>query len=420
MRRRSKLKASDFLRMVLFDHLQHSIPSLQQHALGIYDESGQKISKQAIDKRFNEGAQLFIQRLFEQMLSRQVSTGHLNSHLSRQFKSVKVLDSTEFKLPEHFAGTFVGYGSRSAAACAAVQLEYDVLSRKIHWLSLSNARESDKTFADRHMDSIEAGDLILRDLGYYNIDSYLKIEQRQAFYISRLKPQIAIYQKVSEDIYKPLSWSTILQRIKKSGNSCFDQGVYIGKEQKHAVRLMAWIIPENEQQKRLRKKKNRKGMISREDKIWSKLNVFITNITSDTMEAQQVYCLYKIRWQIEWMFKIWKSILNIDVVRKMKTSRLKCYLYSKLTWVLVCWDITGIAEQASWKEEGKLISPYKSFAILTAKAGECRNMLFSGGKMLSSWLTKIVEILVMYGGKETKNKKVQLSELLQLKQRKKR
>ena len=414
VQRNSKITARAFLQFLLFDHLQYALPSLQQHALSLYDNSGQPVSKQAVDRRFNEKALLFVAKLFETFLSQQLTDEHLPNHLSHHFKSVKVMDSTEFKLPDHFAEDFPGYSACNALACAAIQLEYDVLSRKIHCLSLSSARESDKTVADYRMNCIELGDLILRDLGYYRTDSYLKIEQRNASYISRLKAQVAIYQKNASG-YEALSWSDILEKIQKNGDESFDKWVYIGKEQKHPVRLIAWILPEEEQQKRLRKKQSKKGVIRKEDMIWSRLNVFITNISCDKIDAQQIYHLYKIRWQIELMFKIWKSILNIDAVRKMKTSRLKCYLFSKLIWVLMCWDITGMVESVSWKSNNKLISPYKCMAILKTKAMELKRILFDSRRLLRKWLIKITEVLTVYGWKENRKNKMRLSNLLGLK-----
>ncbi|WP_442781462.1 hypothetical protein [Clostridium sp. CF011] len=42
-------------------------------------------------------------------------------------------------------------------------------------------------------DTIKVGDLILRDLGYFNFEDFLYLEDRDAFYISRLKPNISVY-----------------------------------------------------------------------------------------------------------------------------------------------------------------------------------------------------------------------------------
>lgn len=401
--------------MLLFDHFQYALPSLQHHALSLCDSNGKPVSKQAIDKKFNDNTLSFIESLFEIFLGRQLRNEYMPSYLSNHFKSVKVMDSTEFKLPNHFAEDFPGYSACNALACAAIQLEYDVLNKKIHCLSISSARESDKTVADQRMACIEPGDLILRDLGYYSTDSYLKIEQRNAFYISRLKTQVAVYQKKAGG-YEALLWSDIVKNIETNQNHSFDEWIYIGKHQKHPVRLIAWVLPQEEQQKRLRRKQSKKGNIRKEDLIWSKLNMFITNIGKDIMDIQQIYHLYKIRWQIELMFKVWKSILNINISRKMKTSRLKCYLYSKFIWVLICWDITGIVESITWKNVGKLISPYKSMAILKGKASEFKNVLFGSREILKSWVIKIIEVLIIYAQKENKKNKIKLDELLQLKQ----
>ena len=82
-------------------------------------------------------------------------------------------------------------------------------------MSLENARVSDKTYADKRMEDIQPKELIIRDLGYYSIDSYKKIEDQKAFYISRLKAQIAIYDKTDKG-YLQLNWPAIIALIKKA------------------------------------------------------------------------------------------------------------------------------------------------------------------------------------------------------------
>lgn len=412
--RQRKFTASSFLRMMLFDHFQYQSPSLQQHALSLYQEGATDISKQAIDKRFNNNTVLFIEKLFEALLNQQQLNTHISSHLSAHFNSIKVMDSTEFKLPDCFAEAFPGYSACNALACAAIQLEYDVLSGEVHHFTLSNARQSDKTVADIRMDSIAGGDLILRDLGYYSVDSYLKIEQQKAFYVSRLKSQVGIYQQQSNS-YRKLSWSEILEQVQDSKNGNFDQWVYIGNEQKHPVRMVAWALPEDASQNRLQKKQSKKGKLRKEDMIWSKLNVFVTNIEREIVDVEQVYHLYKIRWQIELMFKIWKSIININVVHKMKPCRLKCNLYSKFIWILICRDITAIADVSYWRVNKALLSPYKCMAILKASAIRLKCVIFGSIKKLKEWMIKITEELMTYGYKENKKGRIKLSELLQLK-----
>lgn len=126
------------------------------------------------------------------------------------------MDSTEFKLPDSLAEDFPGYSASNALGCAAIQFEYDIISKNINSLSVENAKVSDKAYADKRMDNIKAGELIIRDLGYYSINSYEKIEARQAFYISRLKPRISIYEIDAKGNYTALGLTDLIDRIKKA------------------------------------------------------------------------------------------------------------------------------------------------------------------------------------------------------------
>lgn len=190
--------------------------------------------------------------------------------------------------------------------------------------------------------------------------------------------------------------------------------MYIGKETKKKVRLMAWLLEEDAQKKRLKKKMNKKGKTNNNDTLWSMLNVFITNIPFAEITSQEAYDLYKIRWQIELIFKIWKSILKMHLVRKMKPDRFKCYLYSKLLWVLLCWDITVSFEPVIWKRYKALLSPYKCYALLKNKAEQLVSMLFDAGEKLKEWLSKMLDSFGDFGMKENKKWRKNLMKLLNI------
>ncbi|HRP33412.1 MAG: IS4 family transposase [Bacteroidia bacterium] len=409
IRESKKIRAVDFLKMLLYDQMQYDCPSLQQHAFGLDASFCKKVSKEGLSKRFDNTAVLFIQKIFETYLQHNIGHDSIPTELKKKFKSVRILDSTEFKLSDSLANVFPGYSSASAMACAAIQFEYDIISKKVHSLTLGSANQSDKTYADQRMDNIEEGELLLRDLGYYSVDSYEKIEKRNAFYISRLKSQVKIYEQ-TKDGYKELSLSALVKRISKQG--FFDQTVYIGAKEKKEVRLLAWLLKEDAQKNRLAKKKGKKGKINKNDILWSKLNVFVTNVPAKDLTMQQAYELYKIRWQIELMFKTWKSVLKLNSVRKMKAERLKCYLYAKLLWVLLCWDITALSEQRIWSKTKTLVSLYKCYSLLKNRATEIKDILFNVDKRLKEWLLKMQDYFSIYGLKENKKGRKNIIEIL--------
>ena len=414
IRESKKLNAPLFLKMLLYDQLQYDNPSLQQHAFGLESTDHIVVSKEGLNKRFKETTVAFTEKILEAYLANSINHDTIATVLKDKFTAIRLLDSTEFKLPDSLVKVFPGYSSAGAASCAAIQFEYDILSKRICSLTLGNAKQSDKTFADDRMGNIKAGELIIRDLGYYSIDSYKKIEDKEAFYISRLKSQIKIYEK-KNDRYVELDLTKLINRIRKSSKHNFDQRVYIGCKEKKEVRLMAWLLEDDAQKNRLAKKKNKKGAINNNDILWSMLNVFVTNITKEDMPLQQAYELYKIRWQIELMFKIWKSILKLDVVRKMKADRLKCYLYTKLLWILLCWDITAISEPIIWSKQQKLISLHKCYALLKISALEVKDVLFDVNEKLKEWMVNMINLFGKYGLRENKKSRKNIAEILQYK-----
>ena len=98
----------------------------------------------------------------------------------------------------------------------------------------------------------------------------------------------------------------------------------------------------------------------------------------------------------------------------MKAGRFKCYLYGKLLWVLLCWEITVVFEPVIWKQYQRLLSPYKCYALLKSKAAQLAEILFTASKKLKEWLLSILYYFGDYGLKEHKKGKKNLVELIQL------
>jgi len=57
------------------------------------------------------------------------------------------------------------------------------------------------------------------------------------------------------------------------------------------------------------------------------------------LKSEEVIQLYRLRWQIELVFKSWKSLLDIHKVKAVKRERLECQLIAKFIWILLNWKI---------------------------------------------------------------------------------
>jgi len=52
----------------------------------------------------------------------------------------------------------------------------------------------------------------------------------------------------------------------------------------------------------------------REVYVWLRYNVFITNVATEKLDGKAIADAYKIRWQIEILFKSWKSAGNLQQI----------------------------------------------------------------------------------------------------------
>src|SRR5271157_6282984 len=63
--------------------------------------------------------------------------------------------------------------------------------------------------------------------------------------------------------------------------------------------------------------------------------VLITNLPADQFTIEEICVLYRVRWQIELLFKRWKSLAGLGHSRGRRAYRVLCETYAKLLGCLV-------------------------------------------------------------------------------------
>lgn len=97
-------------------------------------------------------------------------------------------------------------------------------------------------------------------------------------------------------------------------------------------------INELAKKKRVHQKfiEHKKGITTSEKLIeLNNVNMFVTNIEESVIPKELVYLLYSLRWQIELIFKAWKSIYGIHKINPVKNERFLCHLYGTLISLLL-------------------------------------------------------------------------------------
>lgn len=368
---------------------------------------------QALDKRLNsDSAVVLMQKLFELCVQDQFLSDQLPSALSKHFSSINIMDSTEWKLPECIAADFPGFGGDGTKSCTQVQFDYDILSGKIIDLSIGDARIADSAYATPLLGNIKGKALIIRDLGYSRIESFKKIEAQKAYYISRLNPNINLYESKGDRLV-PLTYKTILKRLKGTAKSYLDMTVYLGVKEKYPVRLTANLLSSEAEERRRHKKIYKRNTKPEKYEYLREMNLFITNVPKEMLLPEQVYNLYRVRWQIELVFKAWKSVLKINKVRKMKANRFRCYLLGKLLWIVLNWEIYSVLNVHVYRSKGNLLSVYKCFDTVKSQAHRLKKILLHRKVKLKSWLEALYCTLSRFGQKKHQKGKINPVELLE-------
>ena len=132
-------------------------------------------------------------------------------------------------------------------------------------------------------------------------------------------------------------------------------------------RLVIERLPDEIVETRLRNKyaaAKKKGIkISKESIVRASLNLYITNSTIEQCPAEHVRKLYQLRWQIELIFKAFKSKMNIDKVKRtIKVERFECFLLAQLIYIVLHFYLFYELNNRTWKEYKVLVSVISFFS----------------------------------------------------------
>ena len=99
----------------------------------------------------------------------------------------------------------------------------------------------------------------------------------------------------------------------------------------------------------------------------------LTNAPARLLSAEEVLVVVRLRWQIEWLFRLWKEHGHLDEWRSLDPWRILCELYAKLTaMVIQHWLITA----GCWQDPHR--SLVKAAQVVRREAGRLMMALCEG------------------------------------------
>lgn len=357
-RNSGKLKPENMLWLGCFSNHNICIDSLEEMVSHLNFEKNISISPQALDQRFGEETVTFFKNIFISLLKNQIlgKTKTFNSH---SFRNIFLMDSTEIKLPNKCKDKYKGAQLQSTMK---INLLLELLNFSIKNISLNEGVKNEQNFSKHIYKHLSVDSLVLKDLGYFNFEDFKEIEDRNSFFISRLRAGTKLFSLNPSPSYSKNG--KIIEKTKylvtKAGelgnnlnfNETKEYDFLIG-DLKMPVRIVLTKLPEELLDKRTqgieeRERRNKKIASFARESI--SISGYITNLWG--FSSSEIIELYKMRWQIELLFKIFKSDFKIDKIKNLKTERVEAHIYATLIRILLLLEITksingGYTEETS-------------------------------------------------------------------------
>ncbi|PGL03895.1 IS4 family transposase [Bacillus cereus] len=301
VQRSSKYQANELIALCVWLSQEIASTSLTQLCSQLEASTGVLMSSEGLNQRFNPAAVAFLREVFTSLLTQKLCSNHsLSAHVISTFNRIRILDATVFQLPDHFPTDYQGSGGSSNTAGVKIQLEYDLLSGQFLNVQLGPGKNNDKTYGTICLETVEAGDLCLRDLGYFDLGDLQTIHDKEAYYISRLKLNTRIYIKNPEPEYfnngtlkKQTEYIQLDMTQMMSdlipGETMEILEAYIGQNQKLSARVIIHRLTDDQTQTRLKNqaiREKKKGIVMKDkSKRLMGMNVYITNTSLEDLEC---------------------------------------------------------------------------------------------------------------------------------------
>lgn len=299
----------------------------------------QPVSRQAIDQRYHPQAVEFFKSAFQLSLSTALSyktESAMTQLLQKRFAAVRLFDSTYCACSDALATLFPAYRGGGGPAGVKLLLAYDYGAAQIQPLELLPAKCSDQGLTERVAQELGPGELGLWDKGFYKAAALRRVMQRGAYFVTPWSHGVAVY--LCNDKQQSRQELEVAAALKASKDDCVEwTAVELGKtpeSQLGPVRLIAYRLREQQANRRraqLREKYRTRGRQPTEEALqlagW--LIVF-TNAPADLLPTAAVGFLYRVRWQVELVFKQFKSVLRLDVLPSQNPARVQCEIWGRL------------------------------------------------------------------------------------------
>jgi hypothetical protein len=194
-----------------------------------------------------------------------------------------------------------------------------------------------------NQEPLPEGSLMIADLGYWSLKRMDAQAASGRYWLSYLRTNTVIYDEQMQRL-------DLLACLKALGLPKVELAVHLGENEKLPARLLAVRVPQEVADRRRARihdvARRTQRPANPEALALADWTIVVTNVPVQRLGLCEALILIRIRWQIELLFKLWKSHGQIDKWRSGSLWRILCEIYMKLLgllfqhWLLIlcCWQ----------------------------------------------------------------------------------
>ena len=332
VKRERKFSGSTLLSTLVLTVLQNPKPKPRDYQTTAA-QLGVDVTENAIPQRFTPGLVKFLEAALNRVLRNVLVADAPPTKLLDRFTRVVIGDSTTVTLPDEYAEQFPGCGGSHGGGKAALKIQvlWDLCHGRLQML-LEPGRASDAKSPITEL-ALPAGSLSIFDLGYFALERFERLERADSYWLSRLQHGTTVCDAKGS----PVNLRKFLAKNAKRG--IVDARVRLGEKRLPCRLVAVRVSPEIAARRRqkLREKARDHGREPSQEYLdLQQWTIYVTNCPQSLLKWKEVVVLYRARWQIERLFKLWKSYNRLaDRNAESPPAKQLAEIYTKLIAVII-------------------------------------------------------------------------------------
>jgi hypothetical protein len=394
LQRRSKIDAFEFIVGLVFG--QMSALRLSLHAQA--DCYTAPVSRQAVDQRYHERTVTFCRGCFEHCLTQSLAlppTPALHTTLAAHFAAVHLVDSTAFDCPATLAKLYPGCGGDASEANVKLLLRYEYLRSQFVPVLLVPGKRSDQGLAGALPALLKTNELLIADKAFVKVSALREIAQAGAYFLLPWPRSLGLWRGPTDGASGPPSALDVAALLRATSETeprvCWPAVSLGAQAEAPVVRVVAFRLSAASASRAragLREAQRKQGRTPTKDALelagWL---ILFTNAPEEKLPTQALAYLYRVRWQIELVFKQCKSVLRIEVTEaRTNIFRVQCEIWSRLIAAVVVFAWHGHLQVASWAREKSELSFGQVARQLQIRGRTLAQALIAGAQRLDDEL----------------------------------